>query len=78
MSEAYNQALAAVMELSEAERMALADAVYASMPTPPGLSEDDPNFDAILAKRVADLESGKVVGIPADELFKRLREKKAS
>jgi putative addiction module component (TIGR02574 family) len=78
MSDAYTQALAVVMGLPEAERLALVDEVYQSLPEPPGLSEDDPDFDAIIQKRLNDLESGRVVGIPGDEFFKRLREKRAS
>jgi putative addiction module component (TIGR02574 family) len=78
MSEAFTQALAAVMGLPEAERLALADVVYESLPTPPGLSEDDTDFDAIIQKRLEDLESGRVVGIDGEEFFKRLREKRAS
>ena len=78
MSEAYDQALAAVLVLPEAERRALVEAVYESLPTPPGLSEDDPDFDAIIQKRLEDLESGRVVGIDGEEFFKRLREKRAS
>lgn len=75
MSEAYAQALAVVMELPEAERLALADAVYESISNPPGLSEDDPNFDATIARRVEEIRSGKVVGIPGDEFMARLRQK---
>jgi hypothetical protein len=77
MSEAYARALATVMELPEAERLALADAVYASLPIPDGaLCEDDPNFDAIIRGRFDDLKSGRVKGIPGDEYLKRLREKR--
>ncbi|MEO2091483.1 MAG: hypothetical protein ABGY75_18660 [Gemmataceae bacterium] len=51
MSEAAATLLEAVLELSVAERLAIADAVYASLPTPPGLSEDGPEFEAIIARR---------------------------
>ncbi len=78
MSEAYTQALAVVMELPETERRALADAVYQSLPEPPGLSEDDPELNAMLLRRLDDLESGRVVGIPGEAFFNRLREKQAS
>ncbi len=76
MSETYTQALAVVMGLPEAERLAVADAVYESVQTPPGLSEDDPEFDAIIRSRIDDLQSGRVKGIPGDEYLKRLREKR--
>lgn len=78
MSEATKQLIAAVLELPEAERLAVVDAVYESLPKPPGLSEDDPDFDAIIQRRLEDLESGRVVGIDGEEFFKRLREKRAS
>jgi putative addiction module component (TIGR02574 family) len=78
MSEATKQLIAAVLELPEAERLAVVDAVYESLPKPPGLSEDDPDFDAIIQKRLEDLESGRVVGIDGEQFFKRLREKRAS
>jgi putative addiction module component (TIGR02574 family) len=73
MSEAYNQALAVVMELPETERRALADAVYDSLMTP----EEDEALFAELERRRAEHESGRDPGIPADELFQRLREKQA-
>ena len=77
MSEATKQLIAAVLELPEAERLAVVDAVYASMPAPAGvLSEDDPEFSATIRRRVEELKSGKVVGIPGDEFLKRLREKR--
>lgn len=75
MSEATKQLLAAVLELPEAERLAVADAVYESVSNPPGLSENNPEFDAIIARRVEEIRSGKVVGIPGDEFMARLRQK---
>lgn len=41
------------------------------------LSEDALDFDAVLQRRIEELETGKVVGIPAEEAMKRLREKYA-
>jgi putative addiction module component (TIGR02574 family) len=73
MSEAYEQALAVVMELPETERRALADAVYDSLMTP----EEDEALFAELERRRAEHESGRDPGIPADELFQRLRGKQA-
>jgi len=75
MSEAYTHALAVVMELPEAERLALANEVFESVSTPPGLSEGHPEFDAIIARRVEEIRSGKVVGIPGEEFMARLRKK---
>lgn len=73
MSEAYTQALAVVMELPDLERRALADAVYDSLVTP----EEDALLFAELERRRAEHEAGRDPGIPADEVFQRLREKQA-
>lgn len=76
MSEAAEQLIIAGLQLSEAERLAVADALYESLPHPSGgLSADDPGFDAILRQRLADYEAGKTKAIPGDEFFQRLREK---
>lgn len=37
--------------------------------------EDDPEFDAILDRRLADHESGNDPGVPAEEVFRKLRER---
>lgn len=78
MSERAKTLMAALMELPEAERLAIAEAIYDSLPCSPGVpSEDDPNFDAILEKRVDDIRSGRVVGKPVEEVMARLRDKYA-
>jgi len=76
MSEAAEKLKAALLELPVEERLEIADFLYASVPTPPGvMSEDDPNFEAVLNRRIAELDSGKVKGTPAEEVMARLREK---
>lgn len=39
--------------------------------------EESPAFIAVLKRRVAEIESGKVKGIPAEKVFKKLRKKYA-
>lgn len=77
MSESVEKLKAALLELPEAERLAIADFLYASLPPPGVLSADDPEFDALLDRRLADLESGRVKGVPAEEVMARLRKKYA-
>ena len=77
MSEAAEKLKTAVLELPLDERMELVDFIYQNLPKPPGvMSEDDPGFDAMLDQRRADHLSGKSKGIPADEFFRSLREKR--
>lgn len=78
MSEAAEKLMADLLKLPESERLEIADLIYASLPPPPGVaSEDDPIFDAMLRRRIEDLETGRVVGIPAEQVMQRLREKYA-
>lgn len=78
MSETAEKLKASLLELSEVERLELANFLYDSLPLPPGvMSSDDPTFDTMLQRRIDEMESGKVVGIPAEQVMKRLREKYA-
>lgn len=78
MSEAAEKLLTEVLALPEADRLALANRVFGSVPVPPGvMCEDDPGFDATLARRIDELRSGKVKGTPGDEVMDRLRKKYA-
>lgn len=72
MSEAYTRALAAVMELPEDERLAVRDAIEESV-----VYEKEEALFVELERRRAEHESGRDPGTPADELFQRLREKRA-
>jgi putative addiction module component (TIGR02574 family) len=77
LSVAAQKLLPALMALPLSDRLDLADLLYASIPPPPGMMcEDDPGFEAELERRLADLESGKTKGIPAEEVFRRLREER--
>lgn len=71
MSEAFDRALAAVMELPADERAAVKEALELSL----AADETDAEFDAIIARRVEEIRSGKVVGIPGAEFMARLRQK---
>ncbi len=61
---------AEVMKLSEAEREQLADNLFASLHRD---DEIEAAWAAEIEKRVADIESGAVVGIPLDEAIERAR-----
>lgn len=77
MSEAAEKLKTALLELPLAERLEIAEFLYASLPPAPGLmTEGDPEFDEMLDRRLQDFESGKVKGIPADEFFRKLRERR--
>ena len=78
VSEAAEKLKAALLELPLAERLDIADFLYASFPPVPGLmTEGTPEFDEMLDRRLRDIESGTVKGIPADEFFRELREKRS-
>lgn len=77
MSEVAEKLKAALLELPIEEQMEIADFVYASLPPVSGLmTEGDPAFDEMLERRLRDFESGKVKGIPAEEVFRKLREQR--
>lgn len=77
MSEAAEKLKTALLELPLAERLEIADLLYASIPPAPGLmTEGDPGFDEMLDRRLQDFESGKVKGVPAEEFFRKLREER--
>lgn len=76
LSEAARDLLPALMALPLNDRLDLADVLYASIPVPPGIMcEDDPGFAEEINRRIQDIESGKAIGVPAEEVMKRLREK---
>ena len=52
----------------------IAERLYESLHGPND-AEYDPAFVAELNRRIEDIQSGKVKGVPADEVFRRLREK---
>ena len=79
MSEVAEKLKSAALQLSELERLELADFIYDSIPTPPPspYEEGSTEFDAMLARRLDDLTSGRDKGIPAEEVMERLRKKYA-
>jgi len=78
MSDAAEKLKVAVLELPLPERLELADFIYATLPPVPGImAEGDPGVDEELDRRLRDHESGRVKGIPAEEVFRRLREKRS-
>jgi putative addiction module component (TIGR02574 family) len=78
MSETAEKLAKTLLALPEADRLALANMLFDSLPPPPGMmSEDDPGFEEELDRRLRDHESGKSKGIPADEFFRQLRERRA-
>ena len=76
MSDAADKLKAALLELPLAERLDIADFIYETLPAPSsGLVEGTPEFDAMLGRRLADIESGRVKAVPAEEVMERLRRK---
>lgn len=76
MSDAAEKLKSALLELPIAERLAIADFLYRSVSPPSmGPAEGTPEFDAMLQRRLEDMESGQVQGVPAEEILERLRTK---
>ncbi|HYH67923.1 MAG TPA: addiction module protein [Urbifossiella sp.] len=69
MSEATMQLLQPLFALPPDERLEAAQALQESVPF-----EIDPAFDAVLDRRRREIESGQEKGIPAEEVFRRVRE----
>ncbi len=71
MTEAVVQALAQLGALSRAERAEVAHALLRSLE--PEEEGAEGAWEAELARRVAEIRSGKAVGKPAQQLFTELR-----
>jgi putative addiction module component (TIGR02574 family) len=76
LSPAAKQLLPAVDALSEKDKEGLARYILAALDGP----ADDPAevraaWKAVILRRVEEIKSGKVEGIPADEVDRRMREK---
>ena len=77
MSEAAEKLKTALLELPLAERLAMMDALAASLPAPASeFAEGTPEFDAELDRRRAEHESGADPGVLASDFFRELREKR--
>jgi|HubBroStandDraft_5_1064220.scaffolds.fasta_scaffold3684175_1 putative addiction module component (TIGR02574 family) len=75
MSEAAEKLKAQLLELPEDDRIELANFIYDSLPDPAEERMEETEFDAMLQQRNEELESGKVAGVPAEQVMNRLREK---
>lgn len=76
MSDAAEKLKAALLELPVRERLEVADFLYESVAPPPGSpAVGTPEFDAMLERRRADHESGRVKAVPAEQVMDRLRAK---
>jgi putative addiction module component (TIGR02574 family) len=75
MTEAVKQFKAQLVQLSEDERAELAHFLLESLGPPNGENgELDDALKTELARRSEELASGRVQGIPAEEVLKELRE----
>ena len=58
------------------DRLDITHLLWQSLPSMYGLfGEDDPEFIAELNRRIADMDSGKTVGIPHEEVMRRMKDK---
>jgi len=71
MSETAEKLKTELLSLSVADRIAIADLLYASVP-----GETEGSFVAELDRRRAEHENGADPGIPTDEFFRKRREKR--
>ncbi|MCE9534219.1 MAG: addiction module protein [Planctomycetes bacterium] len=71
MTEAVSQILSEVKRLSGEERAEVAYEVLCSL-GPPDKQQVE-QWEAELARRVEEIQSGRAVGRPAEEVFARLR-----
>jgi putative addiction module component (TIGR02574 family) len=60
------------MELTEDDRIVLADQLKATVPPDPGYEK---SWLEEIERRLRDLDSGRTKGIPAEEVFRELRKR---
>jgi putative addiction module component (TIGR02574 family) len=74
MNVAAEQLLTSALALSDSDRAELADAILASLH-----SSDHPPFDEawreVIQRRSAELDSGRVIGVPWEEVKRQARER---
>jgi putative addiction module component (TIGR02574 family) len=63
--------LEAALQLSQAERAKVAADLLESLPPPPVYTDE--SIDGLLARRIAEIDSGRVTMIPWEEVRKELR-----
>ena len=73
MSDAVTQILEQTYKLSHEERVEIAHAVLLSLELEDPAAEEAWNEELI--RRVAQIERGETVGIPAEQVFEELRRK---
>lgn len=72
MSLTYEQIAAEAMQLSPQERADLADRLWISVDTPEAVAAA---WDAEVARRIAQIDSGEVETIPQEQVMAELRAK---
>ena len=79
MSEVAERLKVELSGLTLLEQLEIADSIYDRVPAPPGppFEEGSAEFDAMLARRLDDLRSGRDPGVPAEEFMEELRLKYA-
>ncbi len=70
MSPTYEQIAAEAMQLSPKERADLADKLWISVDTPEAVTAA---WDEEIARRIDDFEAGRTKGVPAEEVFAKIR-----
>jgi len=74
MSNSPNEVRSAAMSMTPEERARLAEELLASLDGPER-SEIDAAWAEEIERRIVEMESGKVKGIPAEEVFRKARHK---
>ena len=70
MSLTYDQLATEAMRLSAEERADLADKLWMSVDTPEAVAAA---WDVEIERRIADLDSGKTVGVPVEHVLAEIR-----
>jgi putative addiction module component (TIGR02574 family) len=60
------------LALPQEERLELADSLYVSLDADGADFQLHPSWDAEIERRVEELRSGKVQGIPAEDVFREI------
>jgi putative addiction module component (TIGR02574 family) len=72
MARTIDEVLAIALELSEDDRIVLAEELKATVPPDPGYEKA---WSEEIERRLQDLDSGRATAIPAEEVFRKLRKK---
>jgi putative addiction module component (TIGR02574 family) len=76
LSQRGQELVTAILDLDWPEQAAVVEKIQLIHGRPPGvMSGDDPRFPAELERRIEDLKSGKVKGIPGEVVMEQLRRK---